>query len=138
MLRRDFKHLQRYPVMTISQVIMPSAFLLLFVYVFGGAISAGLDGGAASYVNYVVPGILMMTMASGCAATAVGINMDMTEGIVARFRTMAISRASVLTGRVVGSLIRTVVSVSLVIGIALIIGFRPTADPAAWLALAAS
>ena len=135
MLRRDFKHLQRYPVMTISQVIMPSAFLLLFVYVFGGAISAGLDGGGASYVNYVVPGILMMTMASGCAATAVGINMDMTEGIVARFRTMAISRASVLTGRVVGSLIRTMVSVGLVIGIALIIGFRPTADPAAWLAI---
>ena len=135
MLRRDFKHLQRYPVMTIATVLTPTAFLLLFVYVFGGAISSGLSGASASYVDYVVPGILMMTMGSGCAATAVGANMDMTEGIVARFRTMSISRASVLTGRVVGSMIRTMISVALVIGIALIVGFQPKAGPAEWLAV---
>jgi ABC-2 type transport system permease protein len=75
----------------------------------------------------------MMTIGSGCAATAVGVNMDMTEGVVARFRVMSISRASVLTGRVVGSIIRTLIAVVLVIGVALIIGFRPTTGPTLWL-----
>ncbi len=133
MLRRDFLHLRRYPVMAISGLITPTAMLLLFVFVFGGAMRSSLGAGA-SYVNYLVPGILMMTLGSGCAATAIGVNMDMTEGIVARFRIMAITRASVLTGRVIGSLIRTLLSVVLVIGIALIAGFRPTAGPAQWLA----
>jgi ABC-2 type transport system permease protein len=133
MLRRDFLHLRRYPIMAISGLITPTVMLLLFVFVFGGAMGSSLGAGA-SYVNYLVPGILMMTLGSGCAATAIGVNMDMTEGIVARFRIMAITRASVLTGRVIGSLIRTLLSVVLVIGIALIAGFRPTAGPAQWLA----
>jgi ABC-2 type transport system permease protein len=133
MLRRDFRHLRRYPVMTISGIVTPTVMMLLFVFVFGGAMSSSLGGGA-SYVNYLVPAILMMAIGSGCAATAVGVNMDMTEGIVGRFRVMAISRASVLTGRVVGSMIRTLVGVVLVIGVALIAGFRPTAGPARWLA----
>jgi ABC-2 type transport system permease protein len=133
MLRRDFRHLRRYPVMTISGIVTPTVMMLLFVFVFGGAMSSSL-GARASYVNYLVPGILMMAIGSGCAATAVGVNMDMTEGIVARFRIMAISRASVLTGRVLGSMIRTLIGVVLVIGIALIAGFRPTAGPAQWLA----
>jgi len=132
MLRRDFLHLRRYPIMAISGLITPTVMLLLFVFVFGGAMRSSLGAGA-SYVNYLVPGILMMTLGSGCAATAIGVNMDMTEGIVARFRIMAITRASVLTGRVIGSLIRTLLSVVLVIGIALIAGFRPTAGPAQWL-----
>jgi ABC-2 type transport system permease protein len=119
--------------MAISGLITPTVMLLLFVFVFGGAMRSSLGAGA-SYVNYLVPGILMMTLGSGCAATAIGVNMDMTEGIVARFRIMAITRASVLTGRVIGSLIRTLLSVVLVIGIALIAGFRPTAGPAQWLA----
>jgi ABC-2 type transport system permease protein len=133
MLRRDFLHLRRYPIMAISGLITPTVMLLLFVFVFGGAMRSSLGAGA-SYVNYLVPGILMMTLGSGCAATAIGVNMDMTEGIVARFRIMAITRASVLTGQVIGSLIRTLLSVVLVIGIALIAGFRPTAGPAQWLA----
>jgi ABC-2 type transport system permease protein len=132
MLRRDLRHLRRYPVMTISGVVTPTAMMLLFVFVFGGAMSSGLGAGA-SYINYLVPGILLMTLGSGCAATSVGVNMDMTEGIVARFRTMAIARASVLTGRVVGSLLRTLVSALLVVGVALIAGFRPTAGPVQWL-----
>jgi len=132
MLRRDFLHLRRYPIMAISGLITPTVMLLLFVFVFGGAMRSSLGAGT-SYVNYLVPGILMMTLGSGCAATAIGVNMDMTEGIVARFRIMAISRASVLTGRVIGSLIRTLLSVVLVIGIALIAGFRPTAGPVQWL-----
>jgi ABC-2 type transport system permease protein len=132
MLRRDFLHLRRYPLMTISGIGTPTVMLLLFVFVFGGAMSHSLGAGT-SYINYLVPGILMMTLGSGCAATAIGINMDMSEGVVARFRVMAISRASVLTGRVVGSLIRTLLSVVLVIGVALVAGFRPTAGPVQWL-----
>jgi ABC-2 type transport system permease protein len=131
MLRRDFQHLRRYPLMTISGIGTPVVFLLLFNYVLGGAVSAGLGAGV-SYVNYLVPGILMMTVGSGCAATAIGVNMDMTEGVVARFRVMAISRGSVLTGRVVGSLIRTLLSVLLVVGVAVLIGFRPTTGPVQW------
>ncbi len=133
MLRRDFRHLRRYPVMTISTVVTPAAMMLLFVYVFGGAIGAGLASGG-SYVDYIVPGILMMTIGAGCAATAVGANGDMSEGIIARFRTMPIARASVLTGRVLGSMIRTLASVALVLGIGLLIGFRPTAGPVEWVA----
>jgi ABC-2 type transport system permease protein len=132
MLRRDFLHLRRFPLMTISGIGTPTVMLLLFVFVFGGAMSHSLGAGT-SYINYLVPGILMMTLGSGCAATAIGINMDMSEGVVARFRVMAISRASVLTGRVVGSLIRTLLSVVLVIGVALVAGFRPTAGPVQWL-----
>jgi ABC-2 type transport system permease protein len=134
MLRRDFLHLRRFPLMTISGIMTPTAMLLLFVFVFGGAMRSSLGAGA-SYINYLMPGILMMTLGSGCAATAIGVNMDMTEGVVARLRIMAITRASVLTGRVVGSLIRTLISVLLVICVALVAGFRPTAGPAQWLAV---
>jgi len=133
MVRRDFRHLRRYPLMTISGIMTPTIMLLLFVFVFGGAMKSSLGAGA-SYVNYLVPGILMMTLGSGCAATAIGVNMDMAEGVVARFRIMAISRASVLTGRAVGSIIRSLISVVLVIGVALIVGFRPSAGPVQWLA----
>jgi ABC-2 type transport system permease protein len=136
MLRRDFQHLRRYPLMTISGIGTPTVMLLLFVYVFGGAVGAGLGAGV-SYVNYLVPGILMMTVGSGCAATAIGVNMDMTEGVVARFRVMAISRASVLTGRVIGSVIRTMLSVGLVLVVAVLVGFRPTASVAHWVVLVA-
>lgn len=132
MLRRDFRHSLRYPMMTISGVLMPVFMLLLFVYVFGGAISTGPGSGA--YIDYVFPGILVMTVGSGSAATSVNVNADMNEGIIARFRTMAISRASVLTGQVIGSTIRTIVTLGLVIGIALLLGFRPTAGPAEWIA----
>jgi ABC-2 type transport system permease protein len=105
-------------------VLTPVAMLLLFVYVFGGAMATDVAG--PSYVDYVVPGILIMTVGSGCAATAVGINADMTEGIIARFRTKPISRAAVLTGRVLGSMLRTATSMVLVVGISLLAGFRPT------------
>jgi len=103
--------------------------------VFGGTLGAGLGGGSrrGAYIDYVAPAIIIMTVGSGCATTAVNLCMDMTEGIIARFRTMAISRASVLTGQVAGSVIRTMISVSLVIGVALLMGFRPTAGPAAWI-----
>ncbi|MDQ2743538.1 MAG: ABC transporter permease [Chloroflexota bacterium] len=132
MLRRDFRHMLRYPMMAISGVGTPTFFLLLFVYVFGGAMGHALGG--ATYIDYVVPGILVMAVGSGSAATAINVNADMAEGIIARFRTMAISRASVLTGQVVASVIQTMVSIGLVIGIALLMGFRSTAGPAEWIA----
>lgn len=135
MLRRDITHSLRYLPMTISGLATPTIMLLLFNYVYGGAMGAGLGGAAPSgaYINYLAPGILIMAVGSGCATTAVNLATDMGEGIIARFRTMAISRVAVLTGTVVGSVIRTVLSVALVTGVALLIGFRPTTTPAAWI-----
>ena len=131
MLRRDFRHSLRNFTMTLSGVLTPSIMLALFVYVFGGAIGAGIGGGA--YINYVAPAIIIMAVGSGCATTAINLCMDINEGIIARFRTMPIARTSVLTGQVFGSLIRTLISVGLVIGLALLMGFRPTADAVAWI-----
>jgi ABC-2 type transport system permease protein len=135
MLRRSLLHMRRYPSMTLLLAGMPVVFLLLFVYVLGGTLGAGLggpSGGRAEYISYVIPGILLITVASAAQGTAISVAMDMTEGIIARFRTMAISRASVLTGHVVGSMIQTMLSLAIVLGIAVIIGFRPPADVLAW------
>ncbi|HEY3368356.1 MAG TPA: ABC transporter permease [Symbiobacteriaceae bacterium] len=131
MLRRDIRHSLRNLMMPVSGVLTPIVMLVLFVYVFGGAMGTGLG---TTYINYVAPAIIIMTVGSGVASTAINLVMDMNEGIIARFRTMAISRASVLTGQVLGSLIRTMISVTLVIGVALLMGFRPTAAPGAWIA----
>ncbi|SEG84534.1 ABC-2 type transport system permease protein [Thermomonospora echinospora] len=137
MLRRNLRHMLRYPSMTFMIAGMPVVFLLLFVYVFGGTLGAGLGGaagGRAEYLDYVTPGIILMTVAGAATATAVSVAMDMTEGIVARFRTMAISRASVLTGHVAGGMIQTLLSMAVVVGVAVSLGFRPTAGPVEWLA----
>ncbi|MEV4655969.1 ABC transporter permease [Micromonospora sp. NPDC049301] len=136
MLRRNLLHMLRYPSMTLLLIGMPVIFLLLFVYVFGGTLGAGLGptGDRAEYANYVTPGILLITVASGAQGTAISVAMDMTEGIIARFRTMAIFRPSVLTGHVLGSLLQTLLSLAVVTGVALLVGFRPTADPVEWLA----
>ncbi|MFD5396251.1 ABC transporter permease [Streptomyces sp. NPDC127097] len=139
MLRRNLKHALRYPSMTVSVVAMPVLMLLLFTYVFGGALGTGIGGttgGSADYIDYVAPGIILMAATSGALVTAVGVCADMTEGIVNRFRTMAISRASFLTGHVVGSMLQTLVSIAFVIGVALLMGFRPHATPLGWLAAA--
>jgi ABC-2 type transport system permease protein len=136
MIRRNLLRMVRYPSMTLLLVGMPIVFLLLFVYVFGGTLGAGLGGvgGRADYVRYVVPGILLMTVTSAAQGTAISVAMDMTEGIVARFKTMAIARVSVLTGHVVGSLVQTMLGLAIVLGVAVLIGFRPTADGVEWLA----
>jgi ABC-2 type transport system permease protein len=137
MLRRQMLHMVRYPSLTVMLVGMPVVFLLLFVYVFGGTLGAGLGGagdGRRAYLAYVVPGILVMTIAGGAQGTAISVAMDMTEGIIARFRTMAISRASVLVGHVVGSLIQVMISSAVVLGVAMLIGFRPSAGPTEWIA----
>jgi ABC-2 type transport system permease protein len=137
MLRRQLRHMLRYASVTVFLVGMPIVFLLLFVYVFGGTLGAGLGGpagGRAEYLEYVVPGILLIAVAAGGTGTAISVAMDMTEGIVARFRTMAIFRPSVLTGHVLGSMIQTMLSLAVVTGVALLIGFRPTASAVEWVA----
>ncbi|TDC93571.1 ABC transporter permease [Actinomadura sp. 7K507] len=137
MVRRQLKRLLRYPAMTVQLVVTPVILLLVFVYVFGGTLGDGLGGGGRdAYVDYVVPGILLMAAATAATGTAVMVATDMTEGIVARFRTMRISRASIFTGHVVGSVIQQFLGMAVLIGIALAIGFRPNATAVEWLAAA--
>ncbi|MEU5289205.1 ABC transporter permease [Streptomyces sp. NPDC020755] len=136
MFRRQLRHMLRYPTLILTAAGVPVVFLLLFVYVLGGILGTGLggpSGGRDAYVNYVVPGIILMTVATAAQGTAISVAIDMTEGIVARFRTMAIARVSVLTGHVLGSMIQTLLSITAVIGVALLVGFEPTADFGAWL-----
>lgn len=137
MLRRNLRHMLRYPSMTVLLAGMPVVFLLLFVYVFGGTLGAGIGeggGGRGEYIVYVMPGILLMTVAAVAQGTAISVAMDMTEGIISRFRTMSISRGAILTGHVVGSLIQTMITLAIVIAVALLVGFRSDATPVEWLA----
>ncbi|SOD64309.1 ABC-2 type transport system permease protein [Streptomyces zhaozhouensis] len=131
MLRRNLLHARRYPSLTLNLLLTPVMLLLLFVYVFGDVMSSGMGAGAgggdrSDYVAYVVPGILLMTIGSTLVGTAVSVATDMTEGIVARFRTMAIHRGSVLFGHVAGSVLQAVASVVLVGAVAVAVGFRAT------------
>src|SRR5262245_13227786 len=137
MLRRSLRHMVRYPSMTLMIAALPVVMLLLFVYVFGATLGAGLGGGSlgrTAYIQYVTPGIILLTVAMEAQGTAISIAMDMTEGIIARFRTMAISRASVLTGHVLGSMVQMLLGIAAVTAAALLIGFRPTAGPVGWIA----
>ncbi|MGW6396675.1 ABC transporter permease [Streptomyces sp. NPDC055134] len=129
MLRRNLLHARRYPSMTLNLLLTPVVLLLLFVYIFGDVMSAGISGGGAdrsAYIAYLVPGILMLTIGGTTIGSAVSVSMDMTEGIIARFRTMSIHRGSVLIGHVVGSVLQCVMSVVLVGAVAVAIGFRAT------------
>ncbi|MET7278644.1 ABC transporter permease [Kribbella sp. NPDC005582] len=132
LLRRNLRHSLRYPSLAIGAVGMPIVMLLLFGLVFGDTFSAGLGGGF-DYIDFLTPGLLLMSIASGTMSPAIGAAVDMTEGIVARFRTMAIYRPAVLTGHVLGNVILTVVSLALVVGFAVLIGFRPNASVGDWL-----
>ncbi|MFF7365312.1 ABC transporter permease, partial [Streptomyces sp. NPDC008125] len=123
--------------LTLNLLLTPIMLLLLFVYIFGDTMSAGIGGGAdrSEYLKYIVPGILMLTIGGTTIGSAVSVSMDMTEGIIARFRTMAIHRGSVLVGHVVGSVLQCVLSVVLVGAVAVAIGFRSTdATVLEWLA----
>ncbi|MFI6605130.1 ABC transporter permease [Streptomyces poriferorum] len=137
MLRRNLLHARRYPSLTLNLLLTPIMLLLLFVYIFGDVMSAGIGGNAnrADYIAYIVPGLILMTIGSTTIGTAVSVSNDMTEGIIARFRTMAIHRGSVLVGHVVGSVLQCIASVILVGAVAVAIGFRSTdATPLEWLA----
>jgi ABC-2 type transport system permease protein len=135
MLRRNLRHMRRYPMIFFIAGI-PIVFLVLFVFVLGGTLGAGLGGvvagGRAEYVAYVIPGILVLTVAGGAQGTAISVAMDLTEGIVARFRTMSISRASFLSGHVLANVLQTMLAIAIVVVVALVIGFRPTTGPLEW------
>jgi ABC-2 type transport system permease protein len=137
MLRRNLLHARRYPSMTLNLLLTPVMLLLLFVYIFGDVMSAGIGHGGADrseYLAYIVPGILMLTIGGTTIGSAVSVAMDMNEGIIARFRTMAIHRGSFLIGHVVGSVLQCVMSVVLVGAVAVAIGFRAKdATPLEWI-----
>ena len=137
MLRRNLRHMRRYPSLTLFIAGIPVVFLLLFVYVLGGTMGAGIggvSGGRDEYLAYVVPGILLVTVAGAANGTAISIAMDMKEGIIDRFRTMDIARSSVLNGHVVGSVIQTMLAIVIVMAVAVLIGFRTSTGPIEWLA----
>jgi ABC-2 type transport system permease protein len=129
---RSLRHILRSPDTIITTTIMPIAFMLLFVYVFGGAINSGSD----SYVNYLLPGILLITIASSISYTAFRLFMDMQGGIFERFQSLPIARSSVLWAHVLTSLVASLISVLVVVLVALLMGFRSPAGALAWLAVA--
>src|SRR6266566_9241799 len=129
---RSLRHIMRSPDTIITTTIMPIAFMLLFVYVFGGAISSG----SGSYVKYLLPGILLITIASSISYTAFRLFMDMKSGIFERFQSMPIARSSVLWAHVLTSLVANLISHVVVVLVALLMGFRSGAGVLAWLAVA--
>ncbi|MEU8924265.1 ABC transporter permease [Kitasatospora sp. NPDC048545] len=133
MLRRQLKHVRRYPTPLLTYTAVPVIILLLFVYVLGGTMGAGIGGGRAAYAGYLTPGIMATTIAGAAQGTAIAVAMDMTGGIVARFKTMAIARVSVLTGHVLGALVQNFLALTAVTAAALAIGFRPAATAPDWL-----
>jgi ABC-2 type transport system permease protein len=130
--RRSMRHVTRSPDTVITTAITPVALLVMFVYVFGGAISTG----TVSYVNYMLPGILLITIASGIAYTALRLFTDMQGGIFERFQSMPIARPSVLWAHVLTSLAANAISLAVVVGVAVAMGFRSGAGVLAWLAVA--
>jgi ABC-2 type transport system permease protein len=128
---RSLRHIMRSPDTIITTTIMPIAFMLLFVYVFGGAIDTGPD----QYVNYLLPGILLITIASSISYTAFRLFTDMKGGIFERFQSMPIARSSVLWAHVLTSLVASLISLAVVVLVALLMGFRSPAGVLAWLAV---
>jgi ABC-2 type transport system permease protein len=135
MLGRNLKHMLRYPSLTLMLIAQPVVLLLVFVYVFGGTMGAGLPGGdgRTDYLDYISPAILAMTVASVALSTAIYIAKDATEGIIDRFRTMPIAKASVLTGHVLAALMQTAAALAVVLAVTLLLGYRPDAGVAGWL-----
>ncbi|UTX52704.1 ABC transporter permease [Leucobacter aridicollis] len=129
---RSLKHILRSPDTIITTAVTPVALMLLFVFVLGGAINTGSSD---SYINYMLPGILLITIASGIAYTAYRLFLDMQGGIFERFQSMPIARSSVLWAHVFTSLAANLVSIGLVIGVACLLGFRTNASSVAWLAV---
>ena len=132
LLGRSLRHITRSPDTIITTTLMPIAFLLVFVYVFGGAI----DTGSQRYVNYLLPGILLITIATGISYTAFRLFLDIKSGIFERFESMPIARSSVLWAHVLTSVVANVISLVVVVGVALLMGFRSGASVLAWLAVA--
>jgi len=130
-IRRSSRHIFRNPDSLITGMMLPVIIMLLFVIVFGGAVNTGV-----AYVNYVVPGVILICVGYGSSTTAMIVNRDITGGLFDRFRTLPMVCSSVLIGHIVGSLLRNVISAVLVFGVALAIGFRPNATLIEWLVIA--
>src|SRR6202165_5804149 len=138
MLWREIKHsIRLLRLLIVSAILVPVVMLLLFDYILGGTLGRGLGDVArgAPYVDYLVPGILVMTVAGGCGPTAINVTMDMTGGFVDRIRTIAVTRGALLAGHGGVSVLRTLVAAAAITGVALLLGFRPTATVADWFAV---
>ena len=128
MLRRNVTHTLRNPVAVFNAILFPVVMMLIFVYVYGGAFSVGVD-----YIDYATPGMLLMAVSYGLSATATAVNSDMTNGIIDRFKVMDVSRGAVLTGHVVSTVVRTVIALAAILGVAFGLGFRSSATFVEWL-----
>lgn len=137
MLHRSLRHGWRFPLMLITGLVTPVILLLMFVYIFGGALGSGangMPGGRSAYLNYIAPSMFLTTVCYGGGTTAVTVSVDMTEGIVNRFRTMPISQSALMAGHILGGIIRTLVAVGLIMAAAVGVGFRPHASEQQWAA----
>jgi ABC-2 type transport system permease protein len=130
MSRRSIRHTFRNVDALITGIMLPVAILVLFVVIFGGAIQTG-----TSYVNYIVPGVILTCVGYGASSTAMIVARDMTTGLFNRFRSLPIGLSSVLIGHVAGSMVRNSISTVLVFAVAFLLGFRPNADLGEWLAV---
>jgi ABC-2 type transport system permease protein len=128
MLRRNFKHTIRNPVAVFNAVLLPIVIMLMFVGEIGGAFNVGVK-----YVEYATPGMIVLTICYGLSATALAVNSDMTKGIINRFKVMDISRSAVLSAQVAATVLRTLIAVAAIIGVAFALGFRPAAGFLGWL-----
>jgi ABC-2 type transport system permease protein len=128
MLRRNFKHTIRNPITVFNAVLLPIVIMLMFVGEIGGAFNVGVK-----YVEYATPGMIVLTICYGLSATALAVNSDMTKGIINRFKVMDISRSAVLSAQVVGSILRSLIAIAAIIGVAFALGFRPHASFLGWL-----
>jgi len=128
MLRRNFKHTVRNPVAVFNAVLFPIVLMLMFVYVIGGAFNVGVK-----YIDYATPGMIVLAICYGLSATALAVNSDMTKGIINRFKVMDISRSAVLSGHVVATMLRSLVAIAAIIGVAFALGFRSPASFLEWL-----
>ncbi|GIH63351.1 ABC transporter permease [Microbispora siamensis] len=128
MLRRNFRHTMRNPMALFNGIVMPVFLMFLMVYVFGDAFSVGVD-----YADYATPGLMLTTICYGIGATAIAVNSDMTTGFINRLRVMDVSRAAVLNAHVIVTMLRSLVAIAFVTGVAFLMGFRPSASFAEWL-----
>ena len=128
MLRRNLKHILRNPTSIFNGILMPVVLMLLLVYVFGNAFNVG-----EHYIEYATPGLIVLAITYGLAATAVSVNSDMTKGIINRFKVMNVSRGAVLTGHVLATVLGCLIAVAVIIGMAFALGFRSPATLLDWL-----
>ena len=129
MMRRNFRHILRNPITIFNGALMPVVIMLMFVYVLGNAFNVG-----EHYVEYATPGLILLAITYGLAATAVSVNSDMTKGIISRFKVMNVSRGAVLNGHVAATMLGSTIAIAVIIGMAFALGFRSPATPLEWLA----